>query len=227
MLYFDDWTYDVGTGETKAFWEFAENVQDLYTFESSVTVSSSAHGIRVWHRGLEGQVANKNIKLKRRPLAGIRTEMNPSVSDSFARQVELGWELRFADGGGGTFLRSGFSYPEPWGIWTVEPKATIAVPIKKPTKLSLWLEFQTFARAAGPPAGFVVEVHGQPVGTFSVQSGQWGEIHERTFEIPKSLSRGKLLEIDLKVENGPTPAELRPGGRPIGIGLRRMRLSAT
>jgi hypothetical protein len=152
--------------------------------------------------------------------------MDHSVSDFIAQEVELGGELRFADGGSGAFLRSGFSYPEPWGIWTVEPKATIAVPIQKPTKLALWLEFQTFARAAGPPAGFVVEVHGQRVGTFSVQSGQWGEIYERTFEIPESLVSGPFLEIDLKVENGPRPVELWPGGRPVGIGLHRIRLSA-
>jgi hypothetical protein len=59
-----------------------------------------------------------------------------------------------------------------------------------------------------------------------VQSGQWDEIYERTFDIPKNLVRGKLLEINLKIENGPTPAELRPGQRPIGIGLHCMRLSA-
>jgi hypothetical protein len=72
----------------------------------------------------------------------------------------------------------------------------------------------------------VVEVHGQQVGSFSVQSGQWGEVYERTFEIPESLVSGPVLEIDLKIENGPTPAELRPNQRPVGIGLHRMRLSA-
>jgi hypothetical protein len=143
-----------------------------------------------------------------------------------ASGYELGEELMFADAGnGGAFLRSGFSDPEPWGIWTIEPKARIAVPIEKSTRLSLWFQFQTFARAAGPPAGFAVEVHGQEIGAFSAQSGQWGGIYERTFEIPESLVSGPFLEIDLKVENGPTPAELRPGQRPIGIGLHRMRLS--
>jgi hypothetical protein len=144
-----------------------------------------------------------------------------------AARYELGEELVFADAGnGGAFLRSGFSVPEPWGIWTIEPKARIAVPIKKSTRLSLWFQFQTFARTAGPPAGFMVEVHGQEIGTFSAQSGQWGEIYEHAFEIPENLVRGPFLEIDLKVENGPAPAELRPGQRPVGIGLHRMRLSA-
>jgi len=157
---------------------------------------------------------------------GPRGARNWGTNGIVAPHYALGDELAFAaNRTGGAFLRSGFSDPEPWGIWTVQPKATIAVPIGKPTKLSLWLQFQTFARAAGPPAGFVVEVHGQQVGAFSVQSGRWGEIYERTFQIPKNLVRGPVLEIDLRVENGPTPAELRPGGRPIGIGLHRMRLS--
>jgi hypothetical protein len=157
----------------------------------------------------------------------------PRAAENWAANVlgaphyVFGDELAFAPNRtGGAFLRSGFSDPEPWGIWTVEPKATIAVPIERAAKLSLWLKFQTFARPAAPPAGFGVEVLGQQIGTFSVQFGQWGEIYERTFQIPESLVSGPILEIDLKVENGSTPAELRPGQRPIGIGLHRMRLSA-
>jgi hypothetical protein len=156
-----------------------------------------------------------------------RTAGNGSTKGFGAPHYVLGDELAFAvNRTGGTFLRSGFSDPEPWGIWTVEPKAAIAVPIEKAAAFSLWLQFQTFARTAGPPAGFAVEVHGQQVGSFSVQSGQWGEVYERTFEIPESLVSGPVLEIDLKIENGPTPAELRPNQRPVGIGLHRMRLSA-
>ena len=157
---------------------------------------------------------------------GPRTAGNGSTKGFGAPHYVLGDELAFAaNRTGGTFLRSGFSDPEPWGIWTVEPKAAIAVPIEKSTAFSLWLQFQTFARTAGPPAGFVVEVHGQQIGAFSAKSGQWGEIYERTFEIPESLVNGPILEIDLKVENGPTPAELRPNQRPVGIGLHRMRLA--
>jgi hypothetical protein len=159
---------------------------------------------------------------------GPRSARNWSTSGFTVPHYALGDELAFATGQtGGAFLGSGFSYPEPWGIWTVEPTATISVPVKRSTDLSLWLRFQIFARAVGPPAGFVVEVHGQRVGAFFVKSGEWGEVYERTFEIPRSLVRRPALEIELKVENGPTPAELRPGGRPIGIGLRRMRLSPT
>jgi Macrocin-O-methyltransferase (TylF) len=225
VLYFDDWTHDVGTGETRAFFEFAESVQDLYTFESLVTVSSSALAIRVWHRDGIRRVAHRNMDLKRKRTARIGTDVNRSISGSVATKVELSEELVFGDAGNsGAFLRSGFSVPEPWGIWTIEPTARIAVPIKKSTRLSLWLQFQTFARTAGPPAGFVVEVHGQEIGTFSAQSGQWGDIYEHAFEIPENLVRGPFLEIDLKVENGPAPAELRPGQRPVGIGLHRMRL---
>ncbi len=156
VLYFDDWTYDISTGETRAFFEFAESVENLYTFESFVTVSSSAHGIRVWYRGAEdvGRVARRNTQLKPKRPSGM--------------------ELMFGHPSSSAFLRSGFSYPEPWGIWTVEPKATIVVPIQEPTKLSLWLEFETFARVAGPPAGFVVEVHGQQVGAFSLEFGTMG-----------------------------------------------------
>jgi hypothetical protein len=156
-----------------------------------------------------------------------RATGNSGTSGLLAGYYVLGEEMPFApDRIGATFLRSGFSYPEPWGVWTVEPKATVAIPMKKSTNLSLWLQFQTFARPAGPPAGFAVEVHGQHIGAFSVKSGQWGEIYESTFWIPKKLVSTPVLEIDLKVENGPMPAELRPGQRPIGIGLHRMRLSA-
>lgn len=155
-----------------------------------------------------------------------RTEWS-GRSGTFSPVYNLGEELVFgrADNVGGV-LHSGFSFPEGWGVWTVEPRARIVLRLERPDNLVVWLRFQIFARAAAPPAGFVVEVHGQQVGEFSVQSRRWGEIYERTFEIPEHLVRGKLLEIDLEIRNGPTAAELKPGGRPIGIGLHRMRVSA-
>jgi hypothetical protein len=159
--------------------------------------------------------------------AGPRRATGNSGASGFASgHYVLGDEMAFAANRIGTaFLRSGFSHPEPWGVWTVEPKATIAIPIKRSANLFLWLQFQTFARPAGPPAGLAVEVRGQQIGAFSVKSGRWGEVYECTFRIPKNLVSGPVLDIDFTVENGPTPAELRPGQRPIGIGLHRMRLS--
>lgn len=47
VLYFDDWTFDAGTGETRAFFEFAERTGHLYRFEKLYVVSQNAFSMRV------------------------------------------------------------------------------------------------------------------------------------------------------------------------------------
>jgi hypothetical protein len=50
VLYFDDWTHDHRTGETRAFFEFARREKDVYGFERILTVSDGAIAVRVRHR---------------------------------------------------------------------------------------------------------------------------------------------------------------------------------
>jgi hypothetical protein len=47
ILYFDDWTHDASTGETKAFFEFAARETHRYKFERLLTVSDGALAVRV------------------------------------------------------------------------------------------------------------------------------------------------------------------------------------
>jgi Macrocin-O-methyltransferase (TylF) len=47
ILYFDDWTHDHRTGETRAFFEFAEKTASYYRFEKIVTVSDGGFAVRV------------------------------------------------------------------------------------------------------------------------------------------------------------------------------------
>jgi hypothetical protein len=47
IIYFDDWTHEVGTGEPKAFFEFAEREASRYKFERLLTVSDGALAVRV------------------------------------------------------------------------------------------------------------------------------------------------------------------------------------
>lgn len=49
ILYFDDWTHDHRTGETRAFFEFAKRTTSQYRFEKVVTVSDGGLAIRVMH----------------------------------------------------------------------------------------------------------------------------------------------------------------------------------
>jgi hypothetical protein len=49
ILYFDDWTHEADTGETKAFFEFAQQESGRYAFEHILTVSDGAVAVRVTH----------------------------------------------------------------------------------------------------------------------------------------------------------------------------------
>lgn len=137
-------------------------------------------------------------------------------------------EIVFSRTGNSTeFSLSGFSYPESWGTWTVEPAPQMIVPVPHPSALEMSMEFQAFARHGGPPAGFTAFVNGRAVGTFSRESGEWGQIYELKCSIPEDLTRAKSLVIEFRIENGPAPNELGANRRPIGIGLHRIRLQTT
>ena len=47
IIYFDDWTHEAGTGESKAFFDFAEREASTYKFERLLTVSDGALAVRV------------------------------------------------------------------------------------------------------------------------------------------------------------------------------------
>ena len=47
IVYFDDWTHEAGTGESKAFFEFAERNTDRHAFERLLTISDGAMAVRV------------------------------------------------------------------------------------------------------------------------------------------------------------------------------------
>jgi hypothetical protein len=49
MIYFDDWTHDDKTGETRSFFEFAKRQRNRYRFQRLLTVSDGALAVRV-HR---------------------------------------------------------------------------------------------------------------------------------------------------------------------------------
>lgn len=222
VIYFDDWTFDSSTGETKAFFEFAEETKDLYVFESIVTASVSALGLRVWHRDLwDNGSAGSSMERRRQTRAHLRRQAIHNGGYS------PGDEIIFAQRGNGVgFLQSGFAEPEPWGVWTIGPQATIAVPAAGDTAFSLWLQFQIFASEGGVPASFEIKVQGQRLGTFSVQTAGWSDVYERQFEIPRGLNSGESLNITLEIENHRTEVDFGADRRPIGIGLHRMRLSS-
>ena len=49
IIYFDDWTHQADTGETKAFFEFSAREAGRYAFEHILTVSDGAVAVRVTH----------------------------------------------------------------------------------------------------------------------------------------------------------------------------------
>lgn len=53
IIYFDDWTHEATTGETGAFFEFAERQEQRYRFERLLTVSDGALAVRVFEKQRE------------------------------------------------------------------------------------------------------------------------------------------------------------------------------
>lgn len=152
-------------------------------------------------------------------------EANGTVAEPpTADRSDMAYELVFArNDHGAEALQSGFGDPEPWGVWTIGPRAKLAIPMELSEPLVLWLEFRVFVANAGWPANFVVSVNDQPIGSFIVDSASEAEIYERAFEIPNSIPVKETVEVTLSIWNFQT-VEQGTQDKEIGVGLQRLKL---
>jgi phosphoglycerol transferase len=142
-------------------------------------------------------------------------------------------EVEFNTAGNSSmYIQNGWSNSEVWGRWTEAREAKLTIPLDVKTlesdsKLTLTAEIQAFVSAKHPYQSFVLKANGIQIGNGVFRLGE--EAHEISAVIPSSLARVKSpLEITFLLENPISPAKLgmSEDRRMLGIGLRRLRISA-
>jgi hypothetical protein len=128
--------------------------------------------------------------------------------------VERSYTMASGEAGTG-FLMQGWSHPESWGIWSVGPEATLALPPPPPGEEGrrLGLRVMGFGPRAGEQQPVTVLVDGKPVATWMLgdlqASVQW-------LDTPAA---GKVLTFRFADPTSPAARGMSADPRPLAMGL--------
>jgi hypothetical protein len=148
--------------------------------------------------------------------------------------VALPANFRFtADAPGIGLLRSGWSSPEPWGVWTDGPKAIVQLPgiqlpdpLRPPEKFELALKLQPYLPPGMTSREVIVRVSDMLVGVIpfdgSAVNGVVLPLHRNM-----ALSFDDII-IQFEILKPSRPADFGPGNdkRQLGIGLIEAEIGA-
>ena len=148
-----------------------------------------------------------------------------------ASPVERGLSLyqvvHFAAGGRGTqYLKSGWSQPESWGIWSIDEVAVLAVPVAENfprERFALELVAQAFVPPQSPTRAVRVSVNG--ASPTSITFTQDKPVLTTTIPVDV-LEDARVLEIKFAIAQPVSPAQFGLSGDPraLGVGIRSLRL---
>jgi putative flippase GtrA len=130
--------------------------------------------------------------------------------------------LTNASGAGLAYLAEGWSHPEPWGIWSDGPKATIALPASSERGTSVLIEANPLLGPTHPKQDVEVLVNGVPAAkaTLTADSKQEFEV-----QIPKSAleepGADQLIKLEFRFPDAARPKDIgiNEDTRMLAIGL--------
>jgi hypothetical protein len=123
-------------------------------------------------------------------------------------------------------LQRGWSFPEPWGVWSIGAKAGLRVPFDRSTTFPIKLEvtLQAFTRP-GLNQSVAISVNGRPAAM--LQFGQSSGECVHTIEISgDEVSRDFSATVLFDISHPTAPADIDGSAdrRKLGIGIRRLRI---
>jgi glycosyltransferase involved in cell wall biosynthesis len=138
----------------------------------------------------------------------------------------LSTAIDFGDrGNGALLLRFGWGGLEPWGVWTVGPRAEVVLPLEgrstRPVKIRI--EGQMFVHARAPAArGRVAINQGRPV-PFEATLAR-PEVGIELAVDPRDMAKGSRLVLHFEIDRPTAPADVAVSAdtRRLGLGLRRI-----
>ncbi|MGQ9369007.1 glycosyltransferase [Azospirillum sp. ST 5-10] len=154
------------------------------------------------------------------------------------RPYRFGETLRFAEGGTGVgCLGAGWSHPEAWGTWSADGEASLVLDLAGPPAgdlaeapagdLEVIVEGQGFVAERHPAVTVEVLANGTAVARWTLRlgaaDGEWRA------PCPRALLDGRRrLHLAFRIRTPCSPAALGLGDdtRPLGLGLRALRIEA-
>lgn len=158
-------------------------------------------------------------------LAGTTPDMEP--------RYQIGDEIDFSSVlDSRCFMRSGWGVTEPWGVWTVERRAELELPVHTGTgeRLVLNAFVHAFLGKRPEPVRVRVSAADQQIAEWVFDAGKFNQPRWLTAPLPPQADKpsGDALKISFDVETPRSPLAEGMSGDPrtLGLGLSRLSLTA-
>jgi hypothetical protein len=149
-------------------------------------------------------------------------QINPEVSNE--RLTRLGERIDFSRFGkySKVYLGSGWSVPENWGVWSLDKKATITLPLPAVAPKKLMIDAQAFIGGTQTSQLVDMSINGVPQAQVILNKR-----FDNQIEIPlnPAIVNSRLLKLELQFPTAISPKALGIGidERPLAIGLEAVR----
>lgn len=150
---------------------------------------------------------------------GLMPSVESVFHDSFEQYIDFS-----AHGHPEKYLRSGWSAPEQWGVWSESDLADLVVELDNAdNELIMVMSFHAFVVNEHPRVQIDVEINGLPAGAMFFASGQ--DYQNWSYQMSKLETKKGLLHISFSIKTPISPLELGLSSdmRKLGIGLRNIR----
>ena len=120
------------------------------------------------------------------------------------------------------YLGGGWSVPENWGVWSLDKKASLTLPLPASTPKKLIIDTQAFIGGAQSSQDVEIWINGAPQARVTLNKRFGNEI-----EVPLSAAalNSERLKVDFVFPTAVSPKALGIGidERPLAIGLEAVR----
>jgi hypothetical protein len=143
--------------------------------------------------------------------------------DAYCLDYELGTFVNFQEGAEGlTYLIDGWSFPEPWGIWSEGKRASMTFKLQPAPKRALLMQVNATGFCGGDhETSVVVETNGQRMARwhFPTGNGMWHKV-----SLPTSVTRAPYLNVVFHIERPVSPLKLGLSDdyRELGLGMNML-----
>jgi hypothetical protein len=149
-------------------------------------------------------------------------QINPAVSNE--RLTRLGEHIDLSRFGKypKVYLGGGWSVPENWGVWSLDKRASLTLPLPAQTPKKLIINAQVFIGGSQTSQDIEILVNGVPQVKATLKKRFGNEIE---VPLPASVLNSERLKVDFLFPTAVSPKTLGIGidERPLGIGLEALR----
>jgi hypothetical protein len=149
-------------------------------------------------------------------------QINPSISNERLTRVGERIDLSRFGKYAKVYLGGGWSVPENWGVWSLDKKAYITLPLPAQNPKKLIIDAQAFIGGSQNTQDIEIWMNGAPQAKVTLVKRFGNEIE---VSLPASVLNSEKLKVDFVFPTAISPKALGIGidERPLAIGLEAVR----